>query len=96
MDVPSHDDLMTLLAASPEEFEELVAELKTQCIAEASSEDSAQSMRQLQWRIDSELRGIVDPVERMNRFVAIFWRGVHQFHDGLQNPSTAKKVFDVK
>jgi hypothetical protein len=40
-------------------------------------------LRQLQWKIDGELRKYKDPIAKMNKMVELFWDGVGQLHDAL-------------
>jgi len=53
-------------------------------------EDRALRARQFQWRLDNELRPYKDPVARMNRMVELFWTGVKDFQQVLNDPESFK------
>lgn len=42
-------------------------------------EERQQRLRQLQWKIDGELRKYKDPIAKMNRMTELFWEGVANF-----------------
>lgn len=44
-----------------------------------------QRLRQLQWKIDGELRKYKDPVAKMNRMAELFWEGVHEFKNAIDS-----------
>jgi len=39
-------------------------------------EEKQHRLRQLQWKIDGELRKYKDPIAKMNRMAELFWEGV--------------------
>lgn len=48
-------------------------------------EERQQRLRQLQWKIDGELRKYKDPIAKMNKMTELFWEGVGQFQETLNN-----------
>jgi len=48
-----------------------------------------QRLRQLQWKIDGELRKYKDPIAKMNRMAEMFWEGVTQFKE-VMNEAAGK------
>jgi len=46
-------------------------------------EERQQRLRQLQWKIDGELRKYKDPIARMNKMIELFWDGVAEFKEVL-------------
>lgn len=46
-------------------------------------EERQQAVRQLQWRLDGELRRYKNPIARYNKMVEIFWEGVEEFRKTL-------------
>jgi len=48
-------------------------------------EDRKLKLQQLQFRIDRELRKYKDPVAKMNKMVELFWEGVNEFNQVLNN-----------
>jgi len=48
-------------------------------------EDRKLKLQQLQFRIDRELHKYKDPVAKMNKMVELFWEGVNEFNQVLNN-----------
>ena len=46
-------------------------------------EERQQRLRQLQWKIDGELRKYKDPIAKMNKMAELFWEGVATFQSTL-------------
>ncbi len=57
-------------------------------IESVEDEEQKLKLRQLQFRIDRELRKYKDPVARMNKMVELFWEGFAEFNDVLQQTTT--------
>ena len=47
-------------------------------------EDHQQRARQIQWKIDGQLRGLTG-INRYNKMVELFWEGFAEFHKALNN-----------
>lgn len=71
------DDMVRLYQEDPETFE---AEAKEAVESYISSvpEECQQRLRQLQWKIDNELRKFKDPIARMNHMIEIFYSMVQE------------------
>lgn len=44
-----------------------------------------QRLRQLQWKIDGELRKYKDPIAKMNKMAELFWSGVAEFQQVMND-----------
>jgi len=66
-----------LYVENPQKFEEYVSDL-IEDFMESLPENKRERYRAKQWRIEQELKGIVSPLERMNRMVSIFWDGMKE------------------
>lgn len=75
----SFDDLLALRLEDPKTFEERMRDALTDFIENHIPEEKRQGMRQLQWKIDGELRKFKDPVARMNKMIELFWKGFNEF-----------------
>ena len=67
---------------SPDELEEYKKKLIETYIT-SLPEEKQHRLRQLQWKIDGELRKYKDPIARMNRMTELFWEGVGHFKNAL-------------
>lgn len=78
----THDELSKLYKSDPEAYQEHCKELIEDTISQFP-ECKQEALRQLQWRIDGELRKYKDPLARMNKMIEMFWEGVIEFNDVL-------------
>lgn len=76
------DFLSNLYKENPQAFAEYHREVLEEFFNSLPEERQVKA-RQLQWKLDNELRKYKDPVARMNRMVEIFWEGVDNFRDVL-------------
>ena len=76
------EELSRLWRDDPEEFGR-VARMRIDKLIESVEPERRQSLRQLQFRIDCELRKYKDPVARMNKMTELFWEGVKSLDDAL-------------
>lgn len=79
------DELKTLYETDPAAAEVKVVQIMDEYISTLSPERQ-QRARAFNWRIQQELRNLIDPIARMNRMVEMFWAGVKEFQQVLQNP----------
>lgn len=79
-----YDDLMEI--KDLDEFEIARQKLIDDFI-ESLPEDRQLKARQLQFRIDRELRGYTNPIARMNKMVELFWEGFNEFNATIHNAS---------
>jgi hypothetical protein len=77
--------LCELYRHNPQQFENERLRLITDTIEgfDARHRKKAYGM---QFKIDCQLRSYRDPVMRMNKMVEIFWKGVFEFKQTLENP----------
>jgi len=78
------DYLKNLYIESPDEFEKVTSAMIENAISNMRAENQ-ELYRRKQWRLKQELDKIKDPLERMNRMVAIFWEGVNEFVEVTKN-----------
>ena len=62
---------------------EVTRETIERFIDSIEDEDRKLKLRQLQFRIDRELRPYKDPVAKMNKMIEIFWEGVKEFQNTI-------------
>lgn len=79
------DYMKNLYIEDPVKFKELTDKMIDDAINNTRTENREQ-LRAKQWRLQQELNKIADPLERMNRMVSIFWKGVDDFKVVLNNP----------
>jgi hypothetical protein len=79
-----HDELARLYQEDPEAFDRKRQELIDEFIENLPNDDCKRRAKQFQFRIDGELRGIKDPIAKMNKMVELFWDGVIRFQHVLQ------------
>lgn len=79
------DYMKNLYIEDPVKFKELTDKMIDDTINRTRPEKREQ-LRAKQWRLQQELDKIADPLERMNRMVSIFWKGVYDFKGVLNNP----------
>lgn len=79
------DELKSLFENDPPAAEIKVKEIMAEYISSLAP-DRKQRAEAFNWRIQQELRNFKDPVARMNRMVEMFWAGVKEFQQTLQNP----------
>jgi hypothetical protein len=79
------DELSTLFDTDPVAAEAKVKEIMEEYISTLTPERQ-QRAHAFNWRIQQELRNFKDPTARMNRMVEMFWIGVKEFQQTLQNP----------
>jgi len=72
------DYLKNLYIEDPKKFKEITGAMIDDVINSAR-EDQREIYRAKQWRLDHDLSKVHDPIERMNRMVSIFWKGVNEF-----------------
>ncbi len=93
------DEMKNLYIDDPKEFER-VAVLRIEEAINAAHPDHQDALRAQNWRLHQELDKIVDPVERMNQMVPIFWAGVKKFASVVKNPvidnKNVSQVIDIK
>lgn len=81
------DELKDLFESDPDAAEEKVKEILEEYIQTLEPERQ-QRARAYNWRVQQELRNFNDPIARMNKMVEMFWKGVQEFQQALQNPET--------
>lgn len=81
----SFDELRTLFQTDSVAAEQKAQEIMEEYIQSLEPE-KRQRAQAYNWRIQQELKKFKDPVARMNRMVEMFWIGVNQFHETLQDP----------
>lgn len=79
------DELKTLFETDPNAAEIKVSKIIEDYISTLSPERQ-QRARAFNWRIQQDLRKFKDPQARMNRMVELFWKGVKEFQQVMQNP----------
>ena len=72
------DYLKNLYIEDPDEFEKVTSTMINDAI-DSMPEERREIYRARQWKLEQTLNKIKDPLERMNRMVAIFWEGVNEF-----------------
>ena len=77
--------LCRMYREDPQQFEEERLRLISETI-ESFAGEHRQKAYGLQFRIDCQLRRYKDPVMRMNRMVEIFWEGVYDFQEAMNDP----------
>lgn len=77
---------LTKLRDNPEEFEERADQIWEAFFSDMDEEEEKRA-RQFKWQMDAQLRGIKDPIARMNKMVELFWQGFQSFHLALTNPN---------
>ena len=78
------DYLKNLYIEDPDEFEKITSAMINDAI-DNMPEENREIYRAKQWRLEQTLNKINDPLERMNRMVAIFWEGVNEFVEVTRN-----------
>jgi len=78
------DYLKNLYIEDPEQFKKITDNIIADAINGARTKDK-DVLRAKQWRLEHELNKIENPIERMNRFVTIFWKGVNEFVSVTKN-----------
>jgi hypothetical protein len=80
-----YERLSRMYREDPQQFEEERLRLIRETI-EGFAGEHRQKAYGLQFRIDCQLRRYKDPVMRMNKMVEIFWEGVYDFQEAMNDP----------
>lgn len=86
-----HDFLSNLYKTNPEAFDEYRKELLEELFNKLPKKKQKHA-RQLQWKIESELRKYKDPIAKMNKMVEMFWEGVYEFKDVMKAVNSSENV----
>jgi len=89
------DYLKKLYKTEPDEFEKVTATMFAEVI-KSFPEDQQEMFTAKQWRLKQELDKVKDPLERMNRMVAMFWVQVAEFTNATQSFGVTKEELTVK
>ena len=82
----THEELAQMFQDDPDEFDRYCA-AQIDKIIDALPEERRERARCQQWRITQDLRHYKDPIARMNKMVELFWLGVKDFQNVLNNPT---------
>jgi hypothetical protein len=69
------------------EIEKFSKELKN-FLDSIEDPERKERLERYQWRLDQDLAKYKDPVARYNRMVELFWEGLQNFKEALENPSS--------
>ena len=89
------DYLKNLYIEDPDGFEKITSAIINDAI-DNTPEEKREIYRAKQWRLEQTLSKINDPLERMNRMVAIFWEGVNEFIEVTRNFGSTAPLPDEK
>lgn len=85
------DDLKHLFIDDPDEFYRVTQAMINE-VLDSCQDDKREIMRAKQWRLEQTLAKVKDPLERMNRMVALFWEGVPRLSNTINGIESAKPV----
>lgn len=87
-------DKLLKLREHPEKFEQVSREAIDSYIESFSSEKRKIRARQIQFKIDSSLRNIKNPIARMNKIIELFWESVNELNETLNGKIPDKYKID--
>lgn len=79
----SFDQLQSLYEKDPVSYQLEMEEVLDDFISK-TEEPNRTKLKQLQWRINGELRHYKDPIARYNKMIELFWKGVNDFNNALK------------
>lgn len=85
-----YEELLALAEKDPEAFEKRSLEIFEEYF-NSLPEEKALKARRAQWRLNAELGKAKNNIERYNRMVSIFYKGLAEFNDAL-NGNIPKQV----
>jgi len=87
------DYLKQLYIDDPIEFEKVTHSMVVETI-DSFPDNQQDVFRAKQWRLEQDLGKVKDPLERMNRMVALFWVQVAEFTNAVETFGVPPK--DIK